>query len=116
VLDAHSLYIEVLGELGVIGLLLVLGIFATPLLALRRVTRTPLTAAAAGAYAAYVLHAGLDWDWEVPAVTPAGLACGCVLLVAARDRPVELGLPVPAAGLAAAAVLPAFVAFPYVGT
>jgi hypothetical protein len=115
VLDAHSLYIEVLGELGVIGLLLVLGIFVTPLLALRRVPRTPLTAAAAGAYVAYVLHAGLDWDWEVPAVTLAGLACGCALLVAARDRPVELGLPVRAAGLAAAAILAAFVAVTYVG-
>jgi len=113
--DAHSLYVEVLGELGIVGLLLVAGAFLTPLLALRRVRLTPLTAAAAGAYVAFVIHAGLDWDWEVPAVTLAGLACGSALLVAARERPIQLGLPTRGAALAAAAVLAAFVGFTYIG-
>src|SRR5207253_3869602 len=49
VLDAHSLYIEVLGELGPIGLLLVAGALATPLLALRRIRRDAAAAAGAGA-------------------------------------------------------------------
>ena len=114
-LDAHSLYIEVLGELGLVGLLLIAGAFLTPLLALRRVRPTPLVAAAVGAYVAFVLHAGLDWDWEMPAVTLAGLACGSALLVAARDRPIEFGLATRAVALGAAAILAAFVTFTYIG-
>src|SRR5204863_270938 len=95
--------------------LLVAAAFLTPLLALRRLRLTPLTAAAAGAYVAFVIHAGLDWDWEVPAVTLAGLACGSALLVAARERPIQVGLPTRGAALAAAAVLAAFVGFTYLG-
>jgi cytochrome c-type biogenesis protein CcmH/NrfG len=41
-------------------------------------------AAAAGAYVAFLLHAAIDWDWEMPAVTVAALACGVALLLAAR--------------------------------
>jgi hypothetical protein len=44
--------------------------------------RTPSAAgaAAAGAYVAFLFHAGVDWDWEMPAVTVAGLACGVALM------------------------------------
>jgi O-antigen ligase/polysaccharide polymerase Wzy-like membrane protein len=115
VLDAHSLYIEVLGELGLIGLLLVGCVIVVPLLALRRAGRTPTVAAAAGGYVAFALHAGLDWDWEMPAVTLAGLACACALLVAAREAPVELGLYVRAVVLGAAGVVAAFVSLTYLG-
>jgi hypothetical protein len=39
-----------------------------------------VSSAAAAAYAAFVVHAGLDWDWQMPAVTVAALVCGaCVL-------------------------------------
>ena len=81
--DAHSLYLETLGELGPLGLALVLAVLLTPLLALRG-RRDPLLATAAGAYVAFLVHAGVDWDWEIPAVTLAGLACGSALLVARR--------------------------------
>jgi O-Antigen ligase len=115
-LDAHSLYVEVLGELGPLGLLLVATMLGIPLLALRRSRGRPFAAIAAGAYVAFVLHAGMDWDWEVPAVTLAGLACGCALLVGARDeRALELSLPVRAVALAATAVVAAFVAVTYYG-
>ena len=78
--DAHSLYLETLSELGPLGLaLLVVGLGA-PLAAALRDRREPLVAAAAGAYAAFILHAGIDWDWEMPAVTLAALVCAAAAL------------------------------------
>jgi hypothetical protein len=45
--------------------------------------------AAFGAYLAYLIHAGVDWDWEMTAVTLSAAFCGIGLIVAARrpDRP-----------------------------
>jgi len=80
-LDAHSLYLETLAELGLVGLVLVLAFLALPLV---RATRAPV---AAGAYAVVLVHAGLDWDWEMPAVILAGLCCGAAALAAASDQP-----------------------------
>jgi hypothetical protein len=57
-----------------------------PLLALGAARQAPLAAAAFGGYAAYLVHAGIDWDWEMPAVTLAALACGVALLLAARGE------------------------------
>ena len=85
--DAHSLYLESLAELGPLGLALVLAALAPPLVAAVRARSTPLVPAAAGAYVALLLHAAVDWDWEVPAVMLAGLACGAALLVAERSTP-----------------------------
>jgi O-antigen ligase len=95
--DAHSLYLEALAELGPVGLALVLAALAPPLVAAVRARATPLVPAATGAYVAFVLHAGVDWDWEVPAVTLAGLACAASLLVAARDEPAVVVRPSAAA-------------------
>ena len=46
---------------------------------------------AAGAYVVFLVHAGLDWDWEMPAVVLAGLCCGAVALASgeAQPRPVK---------------------------
>ena len=84
--DAHSLYLEVLAELGPVGLALMLTMLAAPLVGAARARDTPVVAAAAAGYSAYLVHAGLDWDWEYPVVTLTGLACGAALLVAARSR------------------------------
>jgi O-Antigen ligase len=81
--DAHSLYLETLAELGPVGLALLLCALAAPLLAVRAARRNPLAAAALGAYVAFLVHAGIDWDWEMTAVTLAALACGVALLLAA---------------------------------
>ena len=90
--DAHNLYLETLGELGPIGLALLLTALLIPLAALRG-RRDPLLATAAGAYVAFLVHAGVDWDWEIPAVTLAGLACGSAMLVARRTaNGPELGI------------------------
>jgi hypothetical protein len=80
-LDAHSLYLETLAELGLVGLVLVLAFLLLPL---RDARRAPV---AAGAYVVFLVHAGLDWDWEMPAVVLAGLCCGAAVLAAAEDWP-----------------------------
>jgi hypothetical protein len=49
-----------------------------------------LAGVAASAYTAYLVHAGLDWDWEMPAVTLAGLLCAVGLLAAGRQRADEI--------------------------
>jgi hypothetical protein len=82
--DAHSLYLETLAELGPLGLALLVAALAVPLAAARAARRHPLASASAGAYVAFLLHAGIDWDWEMTSVTLAALACGIALLLAAR--------------------------------
>jgi O-antigen ligase len=92
VLDGHSLYLEALAELGPVGLVVLLTALATPMLAAMRSSPAWPVAAAAGAYGAFLVHAGLDWDWEMPAVTIAGLACGAALLAGeATARPTRVG-------------------------
>jgi O-antigen ligase len=97
VLDAHSLYLETLAELGVVGLLLMAAALAPPLLAVLRRPVPPATASAGAAYVAFLLHAGLDWDWEMPAVTVAGLFCGLALVTQDR-RPAGISTGVPDEG------------------
>jgi hypothetical protein len=91
--DAHSLYLETLAELGPVGLLLLLAALACPLAAAVRARGRPLVPAALGAYCCFVVHAGADWDWEMPAVTVAGLSAGAALLVSARRDDVRRALP-----------------------
>jgi O-antigen ligase len=79
--DAHGLYVETLGELGVVGLALVLVALAAPAVAALRGPRRPLLA---GAYAAFLVHAGIDWDWELAGVAAVGVLTGCALLLDAR--------------------------------
>jgi O-antigen ligase len=76
--DAHSLYLETLAELGAVGLALMALVLAMALIA---GFGPSAGAAAAGGYVAFLVHAGLDWDWEMPAVTVAGLLCGAALLI-----------------------------------
>lgn len=89
--DAHSLFLEMLAELGPPGLaLLVIGL-GVPLLGLRR-RQDPFVAAAAGAYAAFLLHAAVDWDWEFGAVGLVGILCSGALLTGTRSdgaRPIS---------------------------
>ncbi len=82
--DAHNLYLETLAELGVPGLCLLLGCLVFPLVAATRAGHEPLAPAALAAYLAYLVHASLDWDWEMPVVTLSALFCCTALLLAAR--------------------------------
>jgi hypothetical protein len=89
--DAHSLYLETLSDLGVVGLALLLLTLCVPLFAGFLSSWQPLIPAAFGAYVAYLVHAGVDWDWEMPAVTLPALACAIALVVSARGRTRLLG-------------------------
>ncbi len=53
---------------------------------MRTVTLVP---AIIGSYAAFLLHNGVDWDWELSAVALTGLLVGSLLLVARREGPVR---------------------------
>ena len=88
--DAHSLYLESLGELGIVGLALVAIVILLPLAAAWRYRRSPYVAVAAAAFVAWAVHAGLDWDWEVPAATLPALACA-VLCCSAGGSVERLG-------------------------
>jgi len=88
--DAHSLYLETFAELGPVGLVLLLGALAIPLLAALNARDHPLTGTGVSAYTAYLVHAGLDWDWEMPAVTLVGILCAVGLLAAGRQRANEI--------------------------
>ena len=79
--DAHNLYVETLAELGPVGLAALFAIVVLPLVAAIRARRNPLVAPALAGFVALVVHAGVDWDWEVPAVMIAGLTCAGVLLM-----------------------------------
>lgn len=74
--DAHSLYLETLAELGVVGLVLLLAALLFPLgvaISLTRrgsLSRRRLAAGAAGAMITFLVAAGIDWAWEL-AVLPA---------------------------------------------
>jgi O-antigen ligase len=83
--DAHNVYLETLAELGVPGLVLLAAVLAIPFAGVRA-RRQPLVPVALGAYAALLVHFAYDWDWELPAVTLAGLFCGLAALVAARNE------------------------------
>lgn len=113
--DGHSLYLEVLAELGVVGLLLVLSPVLAILAAFAWRARGPDRVAGAallGAGVAWAVHAGIDWDWEMPAVTAWFFAAGGLAL-ARGPRPGTAGgrrLPnLPRIGLALGALLLAVV-------
>jgi hypothetical protein len=86
--DAHSLYIETLGELGGVGfVLLALFLGGVAMSARRLYRREPAVAAGViAALTAWVIHAGLDWDWEMPALTLVSLALAAAA-VAGNESP-----------------------------
>jgi O-antigen ligase len=124
--DAHSLWLETLGELGLVGLVLLAGFFCAALvagaLALRRAppaSRGP-SAALFAVLVAFLVAAAIDWMWELTivaavAVVAAGLLAGPAALspvsasASARPRrPAALRIGFALVGLAIVAA----VAFP----
>jgi tetratricopeptide (TPR) repeat protein len=114
--DAHGLYVETLSELGPIGLALLVGVLSIPLyagIAARRRPRVPLYL---GAYIAFVVHAGVDWDWELGGVTLAALLVGSMLLAARhREEARTLGDGWRIAGVASALLVSGFALVALIG-
>jgi hypothetical protein len=86
--NAHSLYLQTLGELGLVGLVLLLGALATAAVATTRRLRGPPEgreelAAVAALAVGFVVGAALDWIWQIPAIALLGIAALALLTGAA---------------------------------
>jgi hypothetical protein len=81
--NAHSLYLQAMAELGIPGLLLLVGLVTVVLVGLARRVRGPrrsLYGVLLAAGVVWALRAGVDWDWEMPVVTlPFFAAAGLAL-------------------------------------
>lgn len=96
--DAHSLYLQTLGELGLIGFLLLLAFVALVMIAGGLATlragpeRSHLAAALAGCLA-FFLAAAVDWGWQMPVLATIALILAATLLTGAggREGPGPLG-------------------------
>jgi hypothetical protein len=89
-LEAHSLYVETVAELGPIGLALVLTALAVPI---ARTRRRELAAVVA----AFAVGATVDFDWELAAVTVPAVAAAALAVADVPRRPLRLGLVLPVA-------------------
>ena len=113
----HSLYAEVLGELGIVGFALLVTVLLASLFALLPVGRganRQLYAALFAMELAWVVHTGVDWDWQMPAVTVGAIALGGAALATHQSqarailRPRSAGVVQPPS-CCSSAVLPALV-------
>jgi tetratricopeptide (TPR) repeat protein len=98
----------VLAELGPVGVLLLVIALGSPLVAVVFARGHPLMPGMVAAYVAFLAHAGIDWDWEMGAVTLLALACAAALLAAAErgdDARRPISPIVRGAGVAAVVVL-----------
>lgn len=119
--DTHSLYLQTLGELGIVGLALIMAFLAAVFVGGARrllaapARERPLYAAALAGFAAFCITAVFDWMWQIPALPVAALLLGSILVMPARpagEEEVErrAGLPTPLRFAAAAIALLAIVA------
>ena len=83
----HSLYLETLAELGLIGAVLLAFALVPPLAAFARARHHPAASATLAAFVVFLVHAGVDWDWQLPAVAVAALLCAACLLGAPGETP-----------------------------
>jgi hypothetical protein len=117
VLDTHSLYMQTLGELGLVGLALLAAFIALGLVAgTMRVLNTTLSerpslaAALAGSTAIWVTSI-FDWTWKVPVLPIASLLLIAALLTSrATASPAAKPWPIPARVGVAIASLVAIIA------
>ncbi len=128
--DAHSLYLETLAELGIVGFALIVGFVGFTLVSggVRAFRRRPgsmavLAAATAGG-AAFATSAAVDWVWELTVLPVSFLLLAAVILGRDTDPGTdpdhvdEAKAPIPAlrfglVGLAVAALVA--VAIPFAG-
>jgi O-antigen ligase len=110
--DTHSLYLQTLGELGIVGLIVLAGFLGVVLaggcfvlFGAEAGDRSPLAAALAGCVAFFVT-ATFDWMWQLPVLPVALLLLAAALLTAGRGAArAQKGLPLaPRIGMAAVAL------------
>jgi len=112
--DAHSIYLEALGELGLVGFALLVGFLAWVFIAggrlYRRASsrrRTQLAAALAGC-AAFCLGSAYDWLWQIAVLPIAFLLLASVLVGAgerSRSKPLPIFARVGGVGVSIAAMV-----------
>jgi hypothetical protein len=89
IVNAHSIFVETLTELGIVGLLLLVGFLASVLLVAARSIRgaepttRALLAAALASSVAFVVSCGFDWIWQVPVVPAAFLLLAAAVVAPA---------------------------------
>jgi hypothetical protein len=84
----HSLYLETLAELGVVGAILLAFALVPPLAVFGRARHHPVASATLAAFVVFLVHATVDWDWQLPAVAVGALLCAaCLLLGGAETNP-----------------------------
>ncbi|HEY3865220.1 MAG TPA: O-antigen ligase family protein [Solirubrobacteraceae bacterium] len=97
VVDTHSLYLQSLAELGIVGFVLILVVVLGMLGGLALRIRGPgrgLYAALFAVTLAWAIHQAVDWDWQMPAVTlGVFMLAGLALARPADGRPGRFGLP-----------------------
>ena len=94
VINAHSLYLESLAELGIVGLLLIVGVVGFPLVvgtgkafrARSDPDRAARFAAAVAALAAFAVSAAIDWVWQLPVIVAAFLLLSAAVLTGGVRR------------------------------
>jgi O-antigen ligase len=96
--DAHSLYLETAAELGLVGLVMLLAFFGgVGAAAVRLYQRNPEAAAGpVAALSAWALHAGLEWTWELPAVTLTAVLLAGAVVAWSEEQEDEATHPAPA--------------------
>lgn len=89
--DAHSLTLETAAELGIVGLAALAALLAGVALALAELYRRApaLAVGPITALTTWFVHANLDWDWEMPALTLVAMVLAGAALGAPRDVSAE---------------------------
>ncbi|HWX86755.1 MAG TPA: O-antigen ligase family protein [Solirubrobacteraceae bacterium] len=97
VADTHSLYLQSLAELGIVGFVLIGVVVLGMLAGLATRIRGPDRALYAACFAvalAWAVHQAFDWDWQMPAVTLGVFMLAGLALARPGDGKVGLsGLP-----------------------
>jgi O-antigen ligase len=90
--DAHSLEVETLAELGLVGALFLAAFLGGAAATAARLIRAgpdtrSLSLGWIAAAAVFLIHSAVDWDWEMPAVALIFLALLAAGLAASERRP-----------------------------
>jgi hypothetical protein len=90
--DAHSLYLETAGELGLVGLALLVAALSLPVAAALRARRSRFASTGLAAIVAWGLASAVDWHWEMVGLTVTALIAGSVGMLAVERARAPRGL------------------------